>query len=529
MYACANSQTTVFKKLKVLSGGAILPHVKHVYAQITKGHLTVLAVAAVGTFGIWFLFLRAPASTEHTMTLQPQSFLQQVSVSGSVVAAQDVDLGFSQGGRVARVYVAVGQQVGTGAVLAEVENADLRASVLSAQAGVETQVARLAALQAGTRPEELAVKQNAVASANRGLIDALQDAYRAADAAVHNTLDQFINNPRTTPSLSFSTTDSNIKTAVETKRLLAEGLLSVWGSEVVGLGATADLSGAAAHGQQNLAAITSLLSDANTVLNRVILTTGTTQATIDSYVAAVATARTAVNSGVSAVNNALATLLDAQKNLSLAQAGSAPEDIAAQQAQLKQAQAAVALAQAQLQKTLIIAPFGGMVTVVDAKAGKIVSPNTPELSLISNGAFQIESYVPEINIALIHVGDHASVTLDAYGASVPFEAKVVLIDPAQTVRDGVSTYRITLAFAIADPRIKSGMTANVLITTAKKEAVLAVPQGAVIIHGATYTVRVKTVGGIVERSVTVGGTDSLGNFEILSGLSVGEVVVLGDK
>ena len=144
--------------------------------------------------------------------------------------------------------------------------------------------------------------------------------------------------------------------------------------------------------------------------------------------------------------------------------------------------------------------------------------------MISTGAFQIESYVPEINIALVAVGDKASVTLDAYGDK-KFSASVVSVDPAETVRDGVSTYRAMLQFDAQDPLIKSGMTANVAIVTDVKERVLSVPQGLVVYRDGKTFVRVLVGKSIVEREVALGGVSSLGEAEVLSGLNQGDTII----
>ncbi len=495
------------------------------FKHLTRTQLIYGAIAAVVVVGGWYFFFRSAPVVQETLVLAEKPFLQQVSVSGKVVAAKEVDLGFSQSGRVTGVYAVVGRYASQGSTLAVVENGDLRAALLQKEAALENQQAKLAALKAGTRAEEVAVAQSAVTNDALGLIDALQDAYRAADGAVHNTLDQFITNPRTSPSLVFPVADSNLKTSTESKRLLAEAALATWGSEVVSLNASSDLSQAAVRAQSTLSSIVSLLSDANGAINRAIPSTQTSQTTLDTYSAAVAVARTNINTSVSAVTSAKAALDASIKNLALKKAGTTPEDILAQEAQVKAAVADVAAAAAQVQKTAISAPFSGTITSVDAKVGKIVSPNTPEISMISAGAFQVESYVPEVNIALIHLSDKASVTLDAYGDSVPFGASVISIDPASTVRDGVSTYRIILQFAAADERIKSGMTANVAITTAQKDAALSVPQGLIISHDGKQFVRVLIGEATEEREVTIGGSSSLGEVEILSGLSVGDTIV----
>lgn len=88
---------------------------------------------------VWFFGFRTSGSTEETMVVHPSRFVQQISVSGSVKASQDVNLAFSQGGRIGRVPVAVGAQVYAGQILAEVENGDIRAQVLQKEAALETQ------------------------------------------------------------------------------------------------------------------------------------------------------------------------------------------------------------------------------------------------------------------------------------------------------------------------------------------------------------------------------------------------------
>lgn len=484
----------------------------------------VYIIGALGAIVILWFFLRPSDTQMSTLRVEEKPFIQQVSVSGKVVPSQEVDLGFSQGGRITAVYAKVGSRVSAGTTLAIIENGDLRAALLQREAALENQKARLASLKAGTRPEEIAIAQSAVDRDAQALIDEIGDAYRAADAAVHNTLDQFISNPRTSPLINFSVSDSNLKSSTEAKRASAEVLLAAWSSEVAMLSASSDLSGAAAKAQTNLSAIVSLLSDANAVINRGIPNSQTPQSTLDSYSASVGTARSNVNAAISGITTASSALDSSKKNLLLKQAGSTPQDIAAQEAQVRAAEADVVAAQAQLNKTVVSAPFSGIITTVDAKVGKIVSPNTPEISMISGGAYQIESYVPEINIALISVGDKATVTLDAYG-DTKFEATVVSLDPAETVRDGVSTYRAILQFSVADERIKSGMTATVGIVTDEKERALSVPQGLIIYRDDKAFVRVLQGEATAEREVTLGGVSSLGEVEILSGLSAGEIII----
>src|SRR3989344_4008597 len=154
-------------------------YIKHINQAQVISAVIIVAVLVGG----WFFFFRGGAGTDEFLTLEYKPFIQQVSVFGKVVAAKDVDLGFSQSGRITGVYVSVGDRVAQGATLAVIENGDQRATLLQRQAALQNQQAKLAALKAGTRQEEIAVAQSSVERDTQALIDALQDAYRAADGA----------------------------------------------------------------------------------------------------------------------------------------------------------------------------------------------------------------------------------------------------------------------------------------------------------------------------------------------------------
>ena len=469
----------------------------------------VIAVVVIG--GGWALFGRGGTVAPQTFTVHPGVFVQQVSVSGTVTASHDVDLGFSQAGRVSRVSVSVGDYVNEGAVLAEVENSDLKAAVAAEEA-------KLASIKDGTRPEQLAVTQAEVASNKAALASAIQSAYSSADSAVRTSVDQFVSNPRSSsPQLTFPTSDSKAKAAVENDRAAIEPVLAAWAATLPTVTPSSDLATPAASALSALASVSGLLADAQAAIVRGLPTGTITQTSLDTYAANISAARTSIANAITAINNGNAALLSTQKNLALEQAGATSNDIAAQQALVDQSKAA-------LMKTLIVAPFSGTVTVVNAKVGAALGVSTGAISMIGSN-LQIESYVPEVNVALIKVGNSASTTLDAYGPNVTFPARVASIDPAETVRDGVSTYRTILAFATPDQRIRSGMTANVIITTAQKNNIIAVPQGA-ITTATDGTHHVKVIEGdhTTDRTVTVGDVSSIGTIEITSGLKDGDTI-----
>lgn len=282
---------------------------------------------------------------------------------------------------------------------------------------------------------------------------------------------------------------------------------------------SANAEDSAKQAQSYLAQVTALLADSNSALNQGIPDTTTSASAISSYITTLATARTSVNSAASALTTAVTALDSALKNLAFKQAGSTSDAITAQRAKVANAQSALA-------KTYVSAPFTGVVTRMDAKVGEIVSPTASLISMQSDGIFQIETYIPEIVISGVAVGNSATTTLDAYGVSVEFPATVVAVDPAETLKDGVPAYKTTLAFLSVDSRIRSGMTANVVINIGTLNNAFVIPSGAVGNKNGSPYVSVLVNGKPESRTVVTGTSPSLGQIEILSGLSAGEVILL---
>jgi HlyD family secretion protein len=500
----------------------------------------LLVLVVVGLFAYFTWGRKAPSPYE-TITVTAAPMQQIVSVTGKVEAQQSVDLGFSIAGTIATVGAQVGQTVNAGDVLTELDASDLTAQLSQGEAQVDAAQAQLASLQAGTRPEQIAVTQAQVASdqsaliqANAAAVNSLQSAYAQSDDAVHNKVDQFFNNPRTaTPTLLFTTSNSQLQSTIQSERAAAEPVLASWQSEVASLSSTQDLANAEVHAQADLAQFAQLLSDANAVLNAAVYTTSVTQSTVNGYITSVATARANINAAQTALTTAItaqtaatSALSKDQKTLALQQAGATADDIAAQEAQVMAAQANVQMLQAKLENTMLRAPFSGVVTRQDAKSGAAATPGTTLVSLASKNAYEIETYVAEADIAKVALGNSANVTLDAYGDSVPFTAKVISIDPAETVLEGVSTYKVDLLFTSMPQPVKSGMTANTDIITATRSSALSVPARAVYQNNGMQYVKVLHADGTTEeRKVTTGIQGSDGSVEITSGLAPGENVV----
>lgn len=486
--------------------------------------LTIIIIGIV-------LVFKNGKSTEETMIVTKGEFLNEVSASGRVVASQNSILGFDQSGRIASVNVSVGDKITAGTILASIDNGSARAEIAQKLASLEREKADLSALYKGTRPEQLAITKQKYIDATSALIIAMRNVYLETEDALLSDIDSlFKNGNSVNPDILIRTHDQKEERSIENDRVVVGEKLRKWKQAFASLSASSsavDVTSARTIANESLDTIQQFIDRMALIANNVTTgNSGNSQAEIDADRSTVNGAGQSVSSARSSEQTAYASWTVASNNLALENSGSTAEDIVAQEAQVKVAEADLASAQAQLRKTAIIAPFDGTVTKMDIKIGEIISPSDTSIAMIGDGLFEIESYIPEVSIARLSIDNPATITLDAYGSDIEFYAKVIAIDPAETIRDGVSTYKTTLRFDKEDPRIKSGMTANIRIISERKSDTIIIPKSIILDRDGAKYVRVKNGELIVETLVETGSVTALGQVEIISGLSEGDVIVL---
>lgn len=508
----------------------------------TRTRYIVLAIIGIGVVAGIALSGRGDEPPYEFIVAERRDLVQEVAVTGRVQASENLELSFQVGGKVAWIGADVGEQVAARKALVGLVSSDIEAQLGQARALVTLEEAKLDELNAGTRAEEIRVQEVRVTSATKtkedaqiAVVNALSEAYTDADDAIRNKVDQFITNPRSNdPQLSFTLSDPQQTIAIESGRVNAESILLTWQGSLAGISVQSDLDSFIATAQSNLMTVKDYLRDVAFAVNGLKESSSLSQAVIDGYRADIGTARMNIDTAIATVatvsedlRSADSSLELAEEELSLKQAGTRAEQIVAQEAKLTEARAQVAKLEADLAKTVIRAPIAGVVSRQDAEVGEIVAANDPIVRLISDTDFEIEMFVPEADIAKLEFDDIAEVTLDAYGSATFFEAQVVSIDPAETVVEGVSTYKTILRFTEGDARIRSGMTANVTIMTDKREGVISVPGRAVIFDNGDRFVRIAHPDNTIEkRVVTVGLRGSDGSLEIVEGVAPGEKVIV---
>jgi len=487
--------------------------------KVSLGGAAVLGVLIVSL--AWYASSASPAGA--TVRVSSGPITEEVDVTGTVKAAHSTDLAFQTSGRVASIGVQVGDHVQAGQTLVALDGSQQAAAVALAQANLEAQQAKLASLTSGTRSEQLAIDQTAVAQAEGALANALSSAYTNADDAVHAKADQVFTNPRNAQAkLTILVPDSTLAQKIENERVALEPMFSAWAKALSSV--SDNPQGLIPSSTDNLQSVAAFLDDLTAALSETQPSGSITAATLSGYQTAVNAGRLSVLGAQSSLTSATTGYKSAVGALTLAQAGATANDIAAQKAAVDAAQASLASAQAASRQTVIFAPVDGTVTAQNANLGQTVVPGVPLVSMIADGKYQATAEVSEADITKISRNDEVNVTFGSSPNAV-FKAVVTTVDPAAHIVNGVSSYGVTVTFLENDPRLLPGLSANIHIITQTKPSALLVPTSAIITDGTQKFVYVKNTPTPVRTPVTTGIQSAAGMTEILSGLSEGDTVL----
>jgi len=200
--------------------------------------------------------------------------------------------------------------------------------------------------------------------------------------------------------------------------------------------------------------------------------------------------------------------------------------IKAQRENIEKYEAIVSSAYQQLAKTRMYSPMEGITTAVDVDEGEIATMNSAIITVMKDGALEIEANVPEADIAKVALGQNVKITFDALSLNDVFNGKISFIYPASTVIQDVVFYKVKIQLDSLDPRLKPGMSCDTDINTFEKENVIIIPSRAVKKDGTQNYVDVLKEGNITERkNVEIGTDGDDGLVEVKAGLAEGDKVI----
>ena len=170
-------------------------------------------------------------------------------------------------------------------------------------------------------------------------------------------------------------------------------------------------------------------------------------------------------------------------------------------------------------RTVLRAPFAGVITAKLVTVGETVLPGRPLLTLEGRAANRFEAQVPESVSGGLGVGQHFPVRIDGLGSEL--DGRIAEINPSS---DDATRTRLVKIDLPETPGLRSGQFGRVLLATGQAPTVT-VPSDAVFRHGQLETVFVVESGTARLRLVRC-GRERDGRAQISSGLSGGETVAL---
>lgn len=469
-----------------------------------------------------------------TDTVKKIDLTRTVSATGQVTSVTDLDLSFTGSGIVKSIRVSVGDKVYRGQVLATLDQGSALATLTSAQGALKAAQAKYQKLVEGSSNEEIALAETALRNAT---VD-LENTKRQQDILVTNARRTLLSSgleavtsssstTNTAPTISGTYTGANEGTyMINTYNTSGGGYFSVSGISS-GSGAISTVTSVSLGSEGLSIQFPSGFSASSgdvwivAVPNK---NSSTYVINLNAYNAALETRTNAISSAQAVVDTRTAEL-----NIKRAKARTTELDLA--EADVLSAQGQLQSAQSVLENTIVRAPAVGTITSVDVKLGELAQATKPVMILQDVSKLYVEAKINEANITILSIGQPVDMTLDAFGPTTMIRGEVVSIDPSAITDDGVVNYKIKISLPEDQTGIRPGMNANIVIITGERPGVIALPQAAIETENG---IQVRVMTDVPRektelRDITTGFVGDGNMIEITSGLSEGDVVVIGTK
>ncbi len=524
-----------------------------------KKVILISVIIAILVFGVYQGFLKKEEPSFDLTEVLMGDISQEISETGMVKKGQALNMAFKNSGRLEKIYVEVGDKVGFGQKLAKIETSQLQIQVQEANALLAISQSKLNKLLAGASPEEIQVTETKVANAKISLTNSeqnLEDVQADAEQDLKNAYEDALNVLDDSELKSYNA--SKVVDSIQRTYFTGNDQESIKVKEnkdkiekAVVQNSQDDTEARLSEMKENL----EIVSDALKIIREVCeepsyrsTVSSTNKTSLDNQRTYISTGLTnitnaqqtissTITTNESLLNTAQAQVSSAEGNLQTAQderalliAPPRQQDIDLYQAQVNQAQAQVDILKNKIQESYLRSPVKGQITELKKKAGELVQLTDIVVILLPTVPFEIETDIYEEDVVKINIGNPVDISLVAFPDEI-FKGKVIAINPAEKLIEGVVYYRIIISPAFVDEGgvlegVKPGMTADLIIKTAQKENVLMINEEAIQKKDDKVFVEVLKNGEIEEREIETGLLGSNDMIEIISGLIIGEKVIL---
>ena len=368
---------------------------KHVTA------ITIIIAVIIGIVG----YLNINRAPTYQFAKAQAGIIQNIwTVSSSTSASgQNLTLSFQASGQIASVLVKVGDTVKNGEILATLDPQNTLGALIQAKAAYSSAVANYDKLVNGATSADIAISSTSVEMSQttlkhnkENLILAINNSLTLATNAVNNDTNILFSNPNSNNPELISTdivfNNQNLENKIISERMPLNKMLTSWKQELTGITADSDLSDLADHSSDNLQEIAAYMDDLNSLFtlytfagtNNFQTVIGVDQSNILSARASITSQINSLSSALQAVSSAETGVAQSEASLGLKISPARPEDIAAAEAQVNNANGAVQIAESAYQNRIITSPGDGVVTAVYITVGQIAAQNVPAIDLSGN-------------------------------------------------------------------------------------------------------------------------------------------------
>ena len=198
--------------------------------------------------------------------------------------------------------------------------------------------------------------------------------------------------------------------------------------------------------------------------------------------------------------------------------------------QVEANQASVEVVEASLERTMLIAPFNGVIAEIEGELGEYVTPSPvgvatkPTVDLIDSSCIYISAPIDEIDAPEVVSGMIARITMDAFG-NQEFPATVRRVAPyVLDLEKQARTVEIEAVFDNPDQTLLPGYSADIEVIIDRAEDTLSIPTQALMRDNFVYVVDAETM-TLTKKQLEIG----IGNWqytEVTNGLSIDDQIVL---
>jgi RND family efflux transporter MFP subunit len=193
------------------------------------------------------------------------------------------------------------------------------------------------------------------------------------------------------------------------------------------------------------------------------------------------------------------------------------------------AEAAVQQAQAALQQALdnignctIKAPISGVVGSIALSLGEMANLQSPAAIISDTSQLEVEIQVSESEISYVQEGSEVEVMISAVS---PDSFKGVVASVSVAADPASKNYKVKITMDNPEGQIKSGMFAQVFLSTVSESNALCVPRNAVIPKGSQSVVYIVDEESRARMQVVETGIENSKYIQISKGLKEGQEVI----